>query len=376
MKKYYLLICISVIFCWPASYALSQEKCVNVETESAIVNGDIPSAKLKAIARAKWSAIEEVADMEITLRSFVQNFTLLENMIKTKTTEAIKRYKVLNEKNNADSVNVKVKACVDPVSAREALYQLGLNNSIAVFIMARKPGRSDNEFQDTNRFSETLIDILSEQDYAVVDVTATQVMNTAEAEKAIFNGNTPKLSNIIYKFLSNLIIIGKVDYNISTKKEGNTSHSSSVSLNNVTAQLSYRIFAKNNKTGNMEMLAAGTEEAQGVATEVEDAAQEAMKELAENAAPAVLDKIGQYVNNNTNKITVKVNNVNDIETVKEIKEVLQNITWVSEVEEKQMGDFIVSYPESIIYLANSIEQESDLKVLDFSPSSINLEYQN
>jgi len=145
----------------------------------------------------------------------------------------------------------------------------------------------------------------------------------------------------------------------------------------VTVRLTYRIIAKNNKSGNMEILTTGTEEAKGVATEVEDAASEAMKELAQSLAPGILSKIGQYIKDNTKKVTVKVNNnVDDIETVKEIKELLQSIVWVSEVEEKQMGDFTVSYPENIIYLANSIEQKSDLKVLNFSPSSIVLEYQN
>ena len=180
---------------------------------------------------------------------------------------------MISQKNDTDSVNVKINACVDPFSAREAVYRLGLNNSIAVFIPARKPGGNGNEFEETNLLSETLIDILSEQNYTVVDVAPAQVIDAKE----------------------------------------NTSHLSSMLFNNVTVRLNYRIIAKNNKSGNMEILTTGTEEAKGVATEVE---------------------------------------------------------------EKQMGDFTVSYPENIIYLANSIEQKSDLKVLNFSPSSIVLEYQN
>jgi hypothetical protein len=179
----------------------------------------------------------------------------------------------------------------------------------------------------------------------------------------------------MYKFLSNLIIIGKVNYTISTKKGEITGHGISLSLNNVTVRLTYRIIAKNNKTGNMEILTAGTEEARGVANDVEAAAGEAMKELAQNLAPAILDKVSQYIIGNTKKVAIKVNNVNDIDTVIEIKEILQNIAWVSDVEEKQMGDFVVSYPENTFYLANSIEQKSDLKVLNFSPSSVVLEYQ-
>ena len=375
MKKFYFLLCLTVIFCWPINNALSQEKCVNVAAESAIVNDDIPSAKLEAIARAKWSAIEEVIDTEIKLRSFVQNFTPLEDVIKTKADGVVKSYKVINQKNDKDSVNVKIKACVEPISAREAVSQLGLNSSIAVFIPARKPGRSSDEFEETNILSETLIGILTEQNYTVVDVASTQAIDAAEIEKAIRSGNTLTLRSMMYKFLSNLIIIGKVDYTISAKKGENTGHGISMPLSNVTVRLTYRIIAKNNKTGNMEILTAGTEEAKGVANDVEAAAGEAMKELAQNLAPAILDKVSQYIKGNTKKVAIKVNDVNDIDTVREIKEILQSIVWVSDVEEKQMGDFVISYPENTFYLANSIEQKSDLKVLNFSPSSIVLEYQ-
>ena len=54
---------------------------------------------------------------------------------------------------------------------------------------------------------------------------------------------------------------------------------------------------------------------------------------------------------------------------------LQSIVWVSEVEEKQMGDFIVSYPENTLYLANSIKQKGNFKVVNFSPYSLLLDYQ-
>jgi hypothetical protein len=376
MKKFSFLLYLTVFFCWGINDALSQEKCVNAEAESAIVNDDIPSAKLEAIARAKWSAIEEVVDTEIKLRSFVQNFTRLEDIIKTQDDGVVKSYKVINQKNDKDSVNVKIKACVDAAKAREAVSQLGLNSSIAVFIPARKSGRSGDEFEETNILSETLIGILTEQNYTVVDVAPTQAIDAAEIEKAIRSDNALNLRSMMYKFLSNLIIIGKVDYTISAKKGKNTGHGISMPLNNVTVRLTYRIIAKNNKTGNMEILTAGTEEAKGLANDVEAAAGEAMKELAQNLAPAILDKVSRYIKINTKKVAIKVNDVDDIDTVREIKEILQSIVWVSDVEEKQMGDFVVSYPEITFYLANSIEQKSDFKVVNISPSSIVLEYQN
>ncbi|HEX7416019.1 MAG TPA: hypothetical protein VF305_02405 [Smithellaceae bacterium] len=375
MKKISLLICFLIILCCWINEAFSQEKCVNAEAEAAIINNDIPSAKLEAIARAKWSAIEQVVGTEIKAQSFVQNFTLVEDVIKTKAGGVVKSYKIIDQKNTTDSVNVKINACVEPASAREAVSQLGLNNSIAIFIPARKPGRSGDEFEETNILSETLIGKLTEQSYKVVDVAPTNALTASVIENAVRSGNSMTVRSMMYKFLSNLIIIGKVDYTISTKKGENIGYGLSMPFNNVTVRLTYRIIAKNNKTGNMEILTAGTEQAKGLANNVEDAAAEAMKELAQNLAPAILDKVAQYIKGNTKKVAIKVNGVNDIDTVVEIKGMLQSIVWVSEVEEKQMGDFIVSYPENTLYLANSIKQKGNYKVVDFSPYSLLLDYQ-
>jgi hypothetical protein len=375
MKKKSFLLCLMVILCWSVNDAFSQEKCVNTEAEAAIINNDIPSAKLEAIARAKWSAIEQVVGTEIKAQSFVQNFTLVEDVIKTKAGGVVKSYKVLDQKNTADSVNVKINACVEPATAREAISQLGLNNSIAIFIPARKPGRSGDEFEETNILSETLIGKLAEQGYTVVDVAPTNALTASVIENAVKSGNSMTVRSMMYKFLSNLIIIGKVDYTISTKKGENIGYGLSMPFNNVTVRLNYRIIAKNNKTGNMEILSTGVEQAKGLANNVEDATAEAMKVLADNLTPAILDKVGKYIKGNTKKVSIKINGVSDVDTVIAIKQMLQSIVWVSEVEEKQMGDFIVSYPENTLYLANSINQKGNLKVINFSPYSLVLDYQ-
>lgn len=375
MKKRLGFLCFAILLSWAVSPAYGQEKCVNAEAEAAILNNDIPSAKLEAIARAKWSAIEQVVGTEIKAQSFVQNFTLVEDAVKTKAGGVVKSYKIIDQKNTTDSVNVKINACVEPASAREAVSQLGLNNSIAIFIPARKPGRSGDEFEETNILSETLIGKLAEQSYTVVDVAPTNALDAKVIENAVRSGSTLTVRSMMYKFLSNLIIIGKVDYTISTKKGENIGYGLSMPFNNVTVRLTYRIIAKNNKTGNMEILTAGTEQAKGLANSVEDAAAEAMKELAQNLAPVILDKVGQYIKSNAKKVAIKINGVSDIDTVMEIKGILQGIVWVSEVEEKQMGDFIVSYPENTLYLANSIKQKGNFKVVNFSPYSLLLDYQ-
>ena len=374
MKIHSCLLALILLFCFTISDASSQTKCINTDGEAAIIKNDTPSAKMEAIARAKWAAIEQVVGAEIKAQSFVQNFTLVEDVIKTKAGGVVKSYKVLGENVKEDILNVKINACVEPSQAREAVSQLGLNNSIALFIPARKPGRYGDEFEEKNILSETLISKLIEQGYTVVDVAPTQAIDAMDVERAMRSGNTLTLRSMMYKFLSNLIIIGKVDYTISTKKGENIGYGLSMPFNHVTVRLSYRIISKNNKTGKMEILTAGVEEAKGLANSTEDAAARAMKELAENLTPALLDKVGQYIQGNTKKVVVQVKGVQDLETVLEVKSLLQSIVWVSAVEEKEMGSFMVSYPENTLYLANSIKQKGNFKLINFSPYSLNLDY--
>ena len=117
IKIFYFLFCLSLSL----GLGISTEKCVNAEAEAAIFNNDIPSARHEAIARAKWSAIEQVAGTEIKAQSFVQNFTLVEDVIKTKTGGVVKRYTVLDQINSPDSVKIKIHACAEPSGAEEAV---------------------------------------------------------------------------------------------------------------------------------------------------------------------------------------------------------------------------------------------------------------
>jgi hypothetical protein len=374
MKMYSYLLALLFLLCLTTPDALAQAKCINADGEAAIINNDKPSAKMEAVARAKWTAIEQVAGTEVKAGSFVQNFTLVEDVIKTKAGGMVKSYKVLGEGVKDDVLNVKINACVEPSQARDAVSQLALNNSIALFIPARKPGRHGDEFEENNILSETLIGKLTEQGYTVVDVAPTHAVDAKEIERAVRSGSTLSLRSMMYKFLSNLIIIGKVDYTISTKKGEDIGYGLSMPFNNVTVRLNYRILSKNNKTGTMEILTTGVEQAKGLANNVEDATAQAMKELAQDLTPIMLDKVGQYIQGNTKKIAVQVKGVDDVDKVLEVKQILQSIVWVSAVEEKQMGDFVVSYPENTLYLANSIKQKGNFKIVNFSPYSLALEY--
>ena len=375
MRRITIVIALLLMSFVSVSVGLCQEKCVNTQGEAAIINNDLPSAKTEAIARAKWAAIEQTVGTEVKAQSFVQNFALVEDVIKTQVGGVIKSYKVLDQASKEDMVTVKITACVEPAKAREAVSSLALNNSLAVFIPARKPGKRGDEFEETNILSETLIGKLTDQNYKVIDVAPTHALDAMEIEKAVKSGSTLAVRSLMYKFLSNIIIIGKVDYNISTQKGEDIGYGLSMPYNNVTVRLTYRIVAKNNKTGNMEILTADTAQGKGLANNVEDAAAAGLKDLAEKLTPKILDKVASYVQGNVKRVSIKVNGVTDLDTNMDIKSILQNIVWVTGVEDKQMGEFVVSYPENSIYLANSIRQKGNFKVVNFSPYSLTLDYQ-
>ncbi|MDO8723721.1 MAG: hypothetical protein Q7J31_16060 [Syntrophales bacterium] len=356
--------------------AFCQEKCVNTQGEALIINSDIPSAKMEALARAKWAAIEQVVGTAIKAQSFVQNFVLVEDVMKTQVSGVVKSYDVLSQENTKDNVTVKIKACVEPAKAEQAVSRLALNNSVALFIPARKPSvaKGEDEYAETNILSETLIGKITEQGYMVVDVAPTHAVDAAEIENAVKKGSTLAVRSMMYKFLSNIIIIGNIDYTISTKKGEDIGYGMAMPFNNVTVRLTYRIVAKNNNTGNMEILTAGTEQDRGIANSVEDAASTGLSGLAEKLTPKILDKLAQYTQNNIKSIRVKVNGVKDSDLTMEIKGLLQSIVWVAGVEETGMGEFTVKYPENTLYLANSIKQKGGFAISDFSPYSLTFNY--
>lgn len=369
-------IMVLVVLVLTSTVALGDEKCVNTQGEALIIKSDVPAAKMEAVARAKWAAIEQVVGTAIKAQSFVQNFVLVEEVMKTQVAGVVRSYDVLSQESKGETLTVKIKACVEPAKAEQAVSSLALNNSVALFIPARKPraARGVDEYEETNILSETLIDKIIGQGYTVADVAPTQTIDAAEIEKAVKSGSTLAVRSMMYKFLSNIIIIGSIDYTISTKKGDDIGYGVAMPFNNVTVRLNYRIVAKNNKTGNMEILTSGVEQSSGMAGNVEDATAKALNSLAGKITPKILDKLAQFTQSNVKSIRVKVAGVTDSDTNMDIKSLLQSLVWVTGVEETGMGEFTVKYPENTLYLANSIKQKGNFTVSNFSPYSLTVSY--
>jgi len=349
----------------------ADQKCVNAEGEAAIVNNDVPSARLEAVARARWAAIEQVVGVDVKAGSFVQNFILVDDVVKTQAGGVVKSHKVLKEENRGDTLAVRINACIEPRGAQQAVSSLALNNAIAVYIPAKKLSR---EFEETNIVSETLIGHLIDQGYTVNDIAPSNTADAAAMDRAARTGDTMTLRSVMYKSLSNVLIIGRIDPNISVRKGESIGYGLKMPFANVAVRMTYRIVARSSQTGATEILAAGTAEGKGLANSAEDAAAAGLKNLVENLTPAILEKVARHIETSTKKVRIKVSGVTDLDVNTEVKGILQNIVWVSGVEETQMGEYVVSYPENSVYLANSIKQKGHFNVENFTPYSITLSY--
>lgn len=364
-----------IICLFSAALSPAQEKCVDALGEAVIVKNDVPSARTEAVARAKWDAIEQVVGTEVKASSIVQNFVLVDDAIKTQVAGVVRSFKLLSQESKEDILSVQINACVERALARDAVSILALNNSLAVFITAKKTDTaSGGQYADTNIFSESLIGKLTDQGYQVIDVAPTQALDAVEIDRAVRTGSTLAVRSLMYKFLSNLLVIGSIEHTLSTRRGEQIGYGIAMPFNNVTVRLNYRIVAKNAKTGQMEILTAGIGQGRGMAPNMDDAHARAMTDLYGKVHPDILDKVARYIRGNTKKVTIQVAGVSDLDANLEIKGILQHLVWVTDVQERRLGEFVVSYPENTLYLANSLKQKGMFKILDFSSYSINLEY--
>lgn len=369
------LTLIYFVFCLFAANC-ADAKCIQAVGEAAIKNGDVYSAKEESIARAKWDAVQKEAGIEIKGESIVQNnMRMVDEATLKKMHGVIKSYKVLHVEESRGTIRTLLNVCVEPAKAMEALSSLSRNSSILVFVPAKKPAfyPYGSAYEETNLFTEAFIEKLTELGYAVHDIMPIHTAHIRELDNSLVSGNFITFKNTMYRYLSNVLIVGKIDYTRSTRKGDNIGYGMTMPFEHVTARLIYRVVRKD-AAGRIEILTAGTEQGKGLASGVPDAIYDSLKDLSEKAAFSISDKLRKYFKGIAKKIHVKVENTADLTDNFEIKSLLQNIAWVTGVDVGGLGEFLVSYPENSIYLANSLVQKGAFRLVNFSPSYITVHF--
>lgn len=213
-----------------------------------------------------------------------------------------------------------------------------------------------------------------EQGYTVTDIAPSGAIDAEALDTAIKSGNFAAMRSLIGKYLSNLLLVGKVDYTVSQRKGDEIGYGIEAPFNRVTVRLTYRLLTRVRESGKLVIVGAGTSEAKGSAASLEDAAAKGMQALSEKAIPQLLEKFAKQVKGVSRKITVKVEGLDQVADTFDVKQAINGAAWVSDVQATGVNEFLVSYPENSIYLANSLSRNPKLKLASFSPYQIRLSY--
>jgi hypothetical protein len=345
-------------------------RCVDASTEVNVIEGDMPSTRTEAISRAKWEAVSKVADIRIKSTLIIQN-DFVDEMITQKAGGVVASYKVLSEKVDGNIFKLSVNACVDTSAVKNVGGLLSRNDYVTVFIAY--PRQEPDKKYDLGVYVQSLNSKLIEQGYTPVEVKpndeqeAKSILQVNDAQNMNFNA----LKSITSRYLSRMVIYGKLGWNLSSKKGEDIGDGMELPLNCVISSVSYKILTTD-KDGNMIVIGSGYEESKGFDSNIETAVKKSLKNLAQKSLPLILDDVSKYVKSSEKKVDVIAEGVDNLDINFRVKSDLLSIPWVSCVNEKGLGKYLVCYPENTIYLANSIKQKRGYSVTGFSPYEIKI----
>jgi len=337
--------------------------------EASVIGGDRASAKFEALARAKWDAIEKALGVTTSVKTIVQNFQLLDEVIRNEVGGFIQDVKVLNEENFADMVKVKVSGCVYPNEAERAISLLSRDTAFSVMVVTKR--RDGMDMDEMNPVTTELINILNEQGFKVYDFAGDPAVNPYDIESIIAQRRFIALRSYMSRVLSGAMIVGKVELVLSTKTGQDIGYGIRAAFNVVTARLNYYLLSRDER--GLRVIASGSLSALGRAPNPRDAEYRAMEALAKKLGDDVIGKLERYMASKKKVVTVTVKGVKSTTQNFSIKEKLQRVPWVQSVEDLGLGKFGVTYLENTVYLANAIERIPELKLIRFSPTQVEAE---
>ncbi|MBI5893361.1 MAG: flagellar assembly protein T N-terminal domain-containing protein [Deltaproteobacteria bacterium] len=123
------LILIFSIIIYLVSYGLlyaGVDEKVEVEGYAVVVSGNKEIARDKAVYAALKSAIEQAVGVRIESDTLVKNFELINDRIYAQTAGFIKRYKIIREIMEGDSIRVQIEAVVATANLEQELDAIGI----------------------------------------------------------------------------------------------------------------------------------------------------------------------------------------------------------------------------------------------------------
>jgi hypothetical protein len=339
--------------------------------EAAITNDDVPSARLEAVARARWEAVERVAGVETKSSSFVHDYVLLDESVIQRTTGVITDSTVISESRAGDIYTVRIRATVGEDPARRAMNQIASNMAIAVYLPMIAP---DGSIRETHEVTAKLIRRLIKNGYEVVDVADRGFATTgAQWQSAVKNNDYAALRSVLYKYRTNVVLVGTLEFSQIGHK-GQRDPTGTLTFDMVAATLNYRIVSGDG-TALRTILASDQLTEKGSGQSVERAIEDALAELTNHQLTQIIDDVQRNVRARTRLVRVRVDGVDSMADDAAVRETLRGIAWVARVEAERLGEYVVEYPERTLYLAAGLNSKMGFRVADFSEYSVLARYE-
>ncbi len=337
--------------------------------EASIVAGDMSSAKIQAVARAKWAAMEEASGIRVKSDTIVQNAVLVDEAIKNEVTGVIQNYTVTGEEEDGQVYRVMISATIVPEKAKDAVGLLAKNTSISVMIPVVFP---DKHIEETNILTETVINDLTMQQMEVIDIVSTDGINSQQLDQAMRTNNYMAMRNIASKHLSGTILIGKVETTTTAKEGSDVGYGVALPFNVVTGRLTYRLLTQQGPS--VRILASGFLAARGMGATLDDATNQMMENMNREVSQTLVSIVMEKLKGANNKsISVQIAGKPTLGDLMELKQMLTYTAWVLEVKERGTDMLTLTYPEKSLYLATAINSKPNYKVIKLTDYSLLVE---
>lgn len=330
-------------------------RSIKAAGRGSIIGGDVAQARDEAIVDARVRALEQVAGLFIDSETIVQNVQLLDTVIRSRTHGFIKDYRLLEEgKEDDDIYRVEIEAWIVDKETMEGLQGLASDVSVVVQFSESLCGGDSRDRTCEN----ALVSALVARGYNVIDRAQADRIQERDRKLLMESGDAAAAEKVSLKFLSNIIITGRAEAQLSQENAGIVSVRVRPAARAIVADTA-RVIA--NVTG---------EEAKGFGKTCEAAGQKALASACPALAEAVLEEIAKYHKSRRREVVIEVRGLPDPGAYGTCHNLIKALRWVTDVREDGFKDgagvFRLHYPEKTVYLANRLNRDSGFELVEFT----------
>ena len=368
-----LLLCASIaVLSNSATTVWAKEVCVEVAGEAANATKDPAAAKMEAILRAKMSAVDQVAGVDVTSKTKVLNAMLLDDIIVKKAHGVVTGLTILTQQQAGDAYAVKAKVCVDDSTLTDFISEVSRNSSVVVIVeLDNKNNLAPADDIVKEMIKSTIGNNLLDKEFNVFE----EVTNSALSKTSEGKGyNEDLVRKYMQQYLANVIVLITVTGDSLFKKGEDIGYGVNTPFNTVKLWFNYRVFNKDNLTGKLQVARSGNEHTTGTSPSEKDAFISGFEKLSNRISNKIVTVVSNTAKKSERRLLLKLNGVTTTDQALSLKSAIQNYPWVVSIEEESMGAYWVVYGEKPVYLANSMANAGIFKVTGFDGSSITADY--